>query len=207
MSKITWNAEMRNIKDLKPNPDNPRVLTEKGMADLKRSVDKFGLAEPLVIQPDGFVIGGHARLKDAELRQESEIMCMVPSRALTDDEQKELNVRLNRNIAGEWDWDALANQFEIEELTDWGFDEAELLDADDNNKDTIYDQSIQMEPAKEFLVILLEDNQIDEAVELLSLKMVRRGGYKKGSQFDSVGMERCIRWERIRDVISNSKQR
>lgn len=135
-----WQMEIRSIKTLKPNPDNPRVLTEKGMADLKKSVEKFGLAEPLVIQPDGTVIGGHARLKDAELRQETEIACMVPDRALTEAEMKELGIRLNRNVAGQWDWDILANQFEIEELTDWGFSEIELTgisgDTEDNN-DTI----------------------------------------------------------------------
>ena len=43
------------------------------------------------------------------------------------------------------------------------------------------------------------------AKEVLGLKMVRRGGYKKGSAFDSVGHERCITWGRLNDVISGAK--
>ena len=39
--------------------------------------------------------------------------------------EKELNIRLNRNT-GEWDWDALANYFDVGELTEWGFTEDEL---------------------------------------------------------------------------------
>jgi hypothetical protein len=69
----------------------------------------------------------------------------------------------------------------------------------------IYDQSVQMEPAKEFLVILLEPSEIEEVKEMLALKQVRRGGYKTGSPFDAVGNERCIRWGRVRDVICHTK--
>ena len=39
--------------------------------------------------------------------------------------EKELNIRLNKNV-GEWDWDALANYFDVGELTEWGFMDEEL---------------------------------------------------------------------------------
>jgi hypothetical protein len=76
---------------------------------------------------------------------------------------------------------------------------------DGGDNPAIYDQSVQMEPAKEFLVILLEPSEIEEARELLALKQVRRGGYKNGSPFDAVGNERCIKWGRVKDAIRNSK--
>mgnify|MGYP003395732199 CR=1 FL=1 len=39
---------------------------------------------------------------------------------------QELNISLNKNIAGEFDWDILANEFKIPELKEWGFEEFEL---------------------------------------------------------------------------------
>jgi len=50
----------------------------------------------------------------------------MPSRELTLKEVKELNVRLNKNIAGEWDYDILADEFETLNLLEWGFKEKEL---------------------------------------------------------------------------------
>lgn len=123
---ITWHIERRPIRDLREHPGNPRLLTKKGLADLRKSVNKFGLAEPLVIQPDGKLIGGHARLKTLEAVGAGEADCMVPDRELTTDEVRELNIRLNRNVAGEWDFDKLANEFDIGELKEWGFEEWEL---------------------------------------------------------------------------------
>jgi len=49
----------------------------------------------------------------------------VPDRELSIDEARELNVRLNKNVA-DWDFDILANNFELDDLLDWGFDKQEL---------------------------------------------------------------------------------
>ena len=52
---------------------------------------------------------------------------------LTLEQERELNVRLNKNT-GSFDWDILANEFEVEDLVDWGFTEDELtgFDVDDD---------------------------------------------------------------------------
>ena len=55
-----------------------------------------------------------------------EIDCYMPDRQLTDKEVQELNIRLNKNISGEWDFDILANKFEMPELIKWGFEPFEL---------------------------------------------------------------------------------
>ena len=54
-----------------------------------------------------------------------EIDVRVPDRELSIDESRELNVRLNKNVAG-WDFDTLANNFELDDLLDWGFEKSEL---------------------------------------------------------------------------------
>ena len=69
------------------------------------------------------IVGGHMRARVAkELGIETVPTVEVN---LTRDRERELNIRLNRNV-GQWDFDLLANNFEIDELTDWGFEPKEL---------------------------------------------------------------------------------
>lgn len=126
MNSLNWKTEKKNIIDLKPYEYNPRTLTQKGLEDLKKSIGKFGLAEPLVINTTGLIIGGHARYEVLKVEGVTEVDCYVPERELTEQECKELNVRLNKNIAGEWDFDILANAFDDNDLLEWGFQEWEL---------------------------------------------------------------------------------
>ena len=111
------------INKLKPAFYNPRQISNKQYKDLKESIEKFTLCDPIIINKDMTVIGGHQRLKICKELRYTEIDCVVLD--LTKDEEKELNIRLNKS-GGEWDMDLLANEFEIEELKDWGFKEIEL---------------------------------------------------------------------------------
>jgi DNA modification methylase len=124
---ITWHNEKRKIGDLVPADYNPRQLTEKQAKDLNSSLTKFNLADPIIINADNKIIGGHQRLniiKSKNAPAEYEVDVRVPSRQLTEDEEKELNIRLNKNL-GEWDFDKLAN-FDEELLKEIGFDSKEL---------------------------------------------------------------------------------
>lgn len=135
--KISWKIEKRKLDQLNPYEHNPRKLTDKGMADLKRSIDKFGLDEPIIINQDNTIIGGHARYFTLlKMDNITSIDCYVPDRMLTPKEVQELNIRLNKNIAGEFDFDILANEFELPDLLEWGFKEKEL-DPDLWNEKTI----------------------------------------------------------------------
>ena len=125
-TKITWHTERRKLADLKRWENNPRKILEKPLNDLKKSLGKFGLAEPLVCNPDGGLIGGHARLEALLSSGETEADCMVCDRQLTDKERDELGIRLNKNQAGEFDFDILANQFELPDLVEWGFSMEDL---------------------------------------------------------------------------------
>jgi hypothetical protein len=127
--KIDWHNEKRKIKDLVPYVANPRQITEKQAQDLKASLDKFGIADPIIINTDNTIIGGHQRKKILETllgaEPDYEIDVRVPERELGIDEVRELNVRLNKNEA-EWDFDVLANNFELDDLLEWGFEKKEL---------------------------------------------------------------------------------
>lgn len=126
MSKnITWRIELRKVKDLIPYYKNPRQLSEAQAEHLRTSIDRFGLIDRPVINKNGTIIGGHQRLAVLDLFPEQEVEVMIPSRLLTNAEVEELNIRLNKNT-GDWDYDVLANEWEITDLLEWGFTPEEL---------------------------------------------------------------------------------
>ena len=117
------NIEKIEINKLKPATYNPRQISKKQYNDLKDSIVKFGLVDPIILNKDFTVIGGHQRLKVCKELKYKDIDCVVLD--LTKEEERELNIRLNKS-GGEFDMDILANEFDIEELKDWGFKEIEL---------------------------------------------------------------------------------
>ena len=121
------NVIEKNISELIDAEYNPRQLTEKQLEDLKNSVDKFGFVEPIVINThtdrENVVVGGHQRIKIAKQLGLKKIPCAIVNLGI--DAERELNVRLNKN-SGQWDWDKLANEFDLSELVDWGFKPEEL---------------------------------------------------------------------------------
>ena len=126
--KLTWHTEKRKLGELIEWDKNPRQLKEHDAEHLKRSLDAFGVADPLIINTDNRIIGGHMRrrimLKNG-YKEDDLVDVRVPERELTEREAEELAIRLNKNT-GDWDFDALANNFELEDLLDWGFDKEEL---------------------------------------------------------------------------------
>ena len=115
--------EKVKIAELNPAGYNPRRMTNKQYEDLKNSLEKFGLVDPIIINADNTVVGGHQRLRIMrELGAEYVPTVRVN---LSKEDEKELNIRLNKNT-GEFDLDVLANNFEIDELKDWGFKDIEL---------------------------------------------------------------------------------
>lgn len=142
---IQWHHETRKISQLVPASYNPRKLSEKQAEDLRKSLGKFGLAEPIVINTNNTVIGGHQRLKmlASLMGLEGEVAVSVPDRELTLVEEKELNIRLNRNV-GEWDWDVLNKEFQVDELMGWGFQSYEF-GMSKSNLDFIADNATEEE--------------------------------------------------------------
>ena len=127
--------ESKLIKDLKPATYNPRQISTKQYKDLKASIKKFGLVDPIIVNKNNTVIGGHQRLKICKELKHIEIDCVVLD--LSKEEERELNIRLNKNT-GTFDMDILANEFDIDELVDWGFKHIDL----DVNIDKIVDDNI-----------------------------------------------------------------
>ena len=129
LGDIQWRSEKRLVSELIEYEKNPRQLTRDQYEQLAKSLSRFGLADPLIINADNTIIGGHQRkrvlLLSHLVSDDDTVDVRVPHRLLSEREVEELNIRLNKNT-GEWDYDILANAFDIEDLLDWGFSEVEL---------------------------------------------------------------------------------
>jgi ParB-like chromosome segregation protein Spo0J len=125
---INWKLERKSIKDLQKFQKNPRTLSKDQFRQLKTSLDKFGLIDKPIINLDNTIIGGHQRLEVLKKSGAKDVECWVPDKGLSSHDIEELNVRLNKNV-GDWDFDVLANEFEITDLLEWGFDPEELMGA------------------------------------------------------------------------------
>ena len=132
------NIEKIQIDKLKAATYNPRQISTKQYKDLKESINKFGLVDPIIVNEyftENYyvVIGGHQRLKICKELGYKDIGCIILN--LNKEQERELNIRLNKNT-GTFDMDILANEFDIDQLVDWGFKHIDL----DVNIDKIVDE-------------------------------------------------------------------
>ena len=95
---MKWKTEKRKIKDLKLLSKNPRKLNKNDANHLKQSLEKFGQCEPIVINSDNTIIGGHQRLKILKKLKYKEVYVYVPEKQLTEKEVEELNIRQETNV-------------------------------------------------------------------------------------------------------------
>jgi len=119
--------EYRNISDIKPNPNNPRIIKDDKFAKLVKSIKEFPQMmekRPLVCftDTDGnlVVLGGNMRLKAAKEVGLKELPVVIAD-DWTVEQRAEFLIKDNVGF-GEWDWDELANDWDAEQLTDWGLD-------------------------------------------------------------------------------------
>ena len=117
------NIEKIEINKLKAATYNPRQISTKQYKDLKESITKFGLVDPIIVNKCYTIIGGHQRYKICKDLEYKDIGCIILD--LNKEQERELNIRLNKNT-GTFDMDILANEFDIDQLVDWGFKHIDL---------------------------------------------------------------------------------
>jgi len=125
--QIRWSIDKRLVSDLKPSDYNPRKMSAEQREDIEKSIDGFGRVTPLVINigtRKNILIGGNQRHRIYKDKKIKEVDVMVPSRELSLEEEQELNLRLNKNVAS-WDTDLL-QELDLDMLLDVGFEDDEL---------------------------------------------------------------------------------
>ena len=132
--------ERVDIKQVRPNPDNPRFIKGNNFEKLVKSITEFPEMldlRPIVVNQDMIVLGGNMRLKACEEAGLKEVPIIVADN-LTPEQEKEFIIKDNSSF-GEWDWDLIAKEWETEQLIDWGMDIPddwavdEVLEAEEDN--------------------------------------------------------------------------
>jgi len=110
------------ITEVIANPNNPRLIKDEKFKKLVKSIQDFPdmlNVRPIVVNKDMVVLGGNMRLKAIKEAGHTEVAVEIVD--WTENQQKEFIVKDNVGY-GEWDWSDLANNWDSEELTDWGVD-------------------------------------------------------------------------------------
>lgn len=128
------------INQVKPNPKNPRIIKDGKFQKLVKSIQEFPdmlNKRPLIVftDVDGkyVVLGGNMRLKALNELKFKEIPVIIADE-WTEEQKAEFLIKDNVGF-GEWDWDSLANEWDVEKLDDWGLDVPITLDDETDLKD------------------------------------------------------------------------
>ena len=163
---------------------NPRQLTEEQYQNLKDSITRFGLVDPILvnINPDraNIIVGGHQRVRVAKKLDIEEVPCVELN--LTYEEERELNVRLNKNTGG-WDFDILADLFDVDELIKWGFKNEELDLLNEPSFDELIDEDKQK--PLEIKIKLKDINDFEKCIQEVD-EIIKK---YKGSSYSVSGGE------------------
>ena len=118
-----------NIATIKPNPDNPRFISDSKFKKLVKSIKAFPEMlekRPIIVDENMVVLGGNMRLKACKSAGLFEVWI---DQAIGWDDEKKNEFIIKDNVGfGEWDWDVLANEWSSVDLEDWGMDAWKNLD-------------------------------------------------------------------------------
>jgi len=155
--------EFRNIAEIKPNPKNPRIIKDDKFAKLVKSIRDFPQMlekRPLICFTDTdkklVVLGGNMRLKAANevgLKQ----LPVILADDWTEEQKAEFLIKDNVGF-GEWDWDELANDWDAEQLTDWGLD----IPGFDNTAEPVVDDLSDKIKSEFRIEVICKDEQEQE---------------------------------------------
>ena len=124
-------TKIMKVKDIRPNPENPRLIKDAKFKKLVQSIQDFPkmlTLRPIIINENNIVLGGNMRLRaciEAGFKEVPVLYC----ENLTEEEQKEFIIKDNLGF-GEWDYDILANEWNLPKLIEWGLDLPEIKEVE-----------------------------------------------------------------------------
>ena len=114
--------ETVKITSIKLNPNNPRIIKDDKFKKLVQSIKDFPEMlniRPIVVNKDMIILGGNMRYKACREAGLKEVPIIVTD--LSEEKQREFLIKDNTS-GGEWDWEVLANEWDVIELESWGLD-------------------------------------------------------------------------------------
>jgi site-specific DNA-methyltransferase (adenine-specific) len=130
-----------NIASIKPNPDNPRFVKDSKFKKLVKSIKEFPEMlekRPIIVDENMVVLGGNMRLKACKSAGLFEVW-IDEATGWSDEKKKEFIIKDNVGF-GEWDWDILANEWDANDLDDWGLDLPDIFEADPEAEEDDYEE-------------------------------------------------------------------
>ena len=190
----TNQIETLPISQINPNPENPRSISKLMFQKLKKSLQDFPemlYKRPLVVDEDNTVLGGNMRLmvlKDLNYRE----VPVIRAEGWTEKQKQEFVVK--DNVAfGEWDWDVLANEWDVDSLDEWGV----ALPVINEKLEPVGDDEPEITVTEEILeehnyIVFTFDNQLDWQVakEMFDIGTVAKPGYTETYMQKGVGRVR-----------------
>jgi ParB-like chromosome segregation protein Spo0J len=111
------------ISEIKLNPNNPRLIKDDKFKKLVQSIKDFPEMldiRPIVVNSDMIILGGNMRFKACKEAGLKEVPIIVADN-LTEEQQREFLIKDNTS-GGEWDFEMLANEWDAEQLEEWGLE-------------------------------------------------------------------------------------
>ena len=116
-------STLTKLSAIKRNPNNPRILKDEKLTKLVNSIKQFPQMleiRPIVVNDDMVVLGGNMRLKACKEAGLTEVP-VIKASDFTEEQQREFIIKDNVGF-GEWDWSMLKDDWDVDELTDWGLE-------------------------------------------------------------------------------------
>lgn len=180
--------ERVDIRQVRQNPDNPRYIKDNKFEKLVKSIQEFPQMlelRPIVVNKDMVVLGGNMRLKACEAAGLTEVP-IIFAENLTPEQEREFIIKDNSSF-GEWDWDLLANEWDVDLLQDWGMDIGgfdlnpdefdEQFDLPDGDKSPFQQMTFTMADEQQTIV----KNAIDDIKKTEEYKYVETFGNENGN--------------------------
>lgn len=114
---------MLGVEQIKNNESNPRLIKDANFKKLVKSIKDFPEMlnlRPIVVSKDMVILGGNMRYRAAIEAGHKELPVIIADN-LTPEQEREFIIKDNVS-GGEWDWDMLANEWDVDLLSDWGLD-------------------------------------------------------------------------------------
>jgi ParB-like chromosome segregation protein Spo0J len=153
------------LSEVKLNPNNPRLIKDDKFEKLVKSIKDFPEMldiRPIVVNVDMVILGGNMRFKACKEAGLKEVPIIVADN-LTEDQQREFLIKDNTS-GGEWDFEMLANEWDVEQLEEWGLD---VPITKDLNEQDLFDIEIPFYTPSEIVPDINELANLDKTKNLI----------------------------------------
>ena len=193
------------INKIKTNPNNPRLIKDYKFKQLVMSIKEFPEMlekRPIVVDENFVVLGGNMRLKACQEAGLKEIYVNI-AKGWTEKQKQQFIIKDNIGY-GEWDWDVLANEWNIDELNDWHLDLPPIFNDEEPYTKKIDSPKYEASEEKPNINELVDDTKTKDLIR----KIQQSDLNKKEKDFLIKAAQRHIvfNYAKIADYYANSEK-